>query len=114
PIDEHGDGHWLAFDAPLRVRHDLETPGLREYKLKLTVSILIREGKQAEVRFTFAEEGTFKDAPRPELPSSAHVDLVIGERSGVALPLTAAGFTEFGGERQIATKLAALPPHHVQ
>jgi len=97
PIYEHGEGRWLAFDAPLRVRQDLETPGLHEYKLKLTVSVLVREGRQAEVRFTFAEEGTFKDALRPELPSSTHVDLVIGERSSVAVPLTAAGFTAFGG-----------------
>jgi hypothetical protein len=111
PVYEHGEGRWLAFDAPLRVRQDLKTPGLREYKLTLTVSILVREGKQAEVRFTFAEEGTFMDALRPELPSSTHVDLVIGEQSSVALPLTASGFTDFGGERQVATHFATVPLH---
>src|SRR5262249_51804160 len=65
PIYEHGEGRWLAFDAPLQVRQDLDTPGLVAYGLKLRVGILVRDGKQAEVRLSFTQRGTFKSVIRP-------------------------------------------------
>jgi hypothetical protein len=109
PIYEHGVGRWLAFDVPLKVQHKLETRGLSEYKLALTIHILVRDGKQAMVRFTFTEEGTFKPVLRPEMPETSHVDLVIGERNSVALPLTASSYGNFGGKRQTVTRFATVP-----
>jgi hypothetical protein len=109
PIYEHGVGRWLAFDAPLQVQHDLKTSGLTDYKLKLRVSILVRDRKQAEVRLSFTQEGTFKSAIRPRLPGSSHVDLVIGDKSIVELPLTGSGFGNEGDERLTEYSFATVP-----
>jgi hypothetical protein len=109
PIYEHGVGRWLAFDSPLQVQHDLDTPGLTDYRLKLRVSILLRDGKQAEVRLSFTQQGTFKPIIRPRMPGSSHVDLVIGDKSIAELRLTGSGSGNEGDERLTEDFFARVP-----
>jgi hypothetical protein len=109
PIYEHGEGRWLAFDAPLQVRHDLDTPGLADYGLKLRVGILVRDGKQAEVRLSFTQRGTFKSVIRPRMPGTSHVDLIIGDRSVAELRLTGSGSGNEADERLTEDFFATVP-----
>src|SRR5215467_3026462 len=59
PFYEHGAGRWLAFDAPVEVRHKLETRGLKSYQVTFTADVLLEPGKPPQVELRFKEEGKF-------------------------------------------------------
>jgi hypothetical protein len=109
PFYEHGVGRWLAFDAPVEVRHELETRGLKSYKVTFTADVLLEQGRQPHVELRFKEEGEFREVIRPRMPGTSHVQLRVGGKLSAAFPIRATAHSNEGDERLTNYYFAQVP-----